>query len=248
MKRRQRSFRAIYEAQLMRPLRDLSGRRPRTFPTMARALRALPEVWLPSDAAPVFVWSDLHLGHANIIPFNDRPFQDIGHMDQVLFDRWARTVDWSSPDSAIVLVGDIAMKPALTLANFARIQAMPGRKYQVPGNHDFTGEGKLRLEGFDEVCSLLYADGDPKLIFTHVLLPEDELPAGWVNVHGHMHAAPPARSRHINVSVEQLDYAPVELSRIRLLAEAISGAHYPEGKTTLQCIVALEASAEIQTD
>ena len=243
MKRRQRSFRAIYEAQLMRPLRDLSGRRPRTFPTMARALRALPEVWLPSDAAPIFVWSDLHLGHANVIPFNDRPFQDIGHMDQVLFDRWARTVDWSSPDSAIVLVGDIAMKPALTAANFARIRAMPGRKYLVPGNHDFTGEGKLRLEGFDEISAILYADGDPKLIFTHVPLPEEELPAGWVNVHGHMHAALPTRTRHINVSVEQLDYAPIELSRLRLLAGALADDCYPAGRTTLERIVTLETSA-----
>ena len=74
MKRRQRSFRAIYEAQLMRPSREASGRRARSFPTMARTLRALPEVWLPSDAEPVFVWSYLHLGHANVIPFNDGRF------------------------------------------------------------------------------------------------------------------------------------------------------------------------------
>ena len=241
MKRRQRSFRAIYEAQLMRPSREASGRRSRTFPAMARALRALPEIWLPAHAAPVFVWSDLHLGHANVIPFNDRPFQDVSHMNQMLFDQWARAVDWSAPDSAIVLVGDIAMKPALTPANFGRIRAMPGRKFLVPGNHDFTGEGKLRLEGFDEVCLILYADGDPKLIFTHIPLPEPELPAGWINVHGHMHAAPPSRSRHLNVSVEQLDYAPVELSRIRLLAEAIAGGHYPKGGATLEHIVDLES-------
>ena len=87
----------------MRPLRDPSGRRPRTFPTMARTLRALPEVWLPSDAEPVFVWSDLHPGHANVIPFNDRPFRNVGHMDQVLFNQWARTVDWPAPDSAILV-------------------------------------------------------------------------------------------------------------------------------------------------
>ena len=138
------------------------------------------------------------------------------------------------------------MKPALTAANFARIQAMPWRKYLVPGNHDFTGEGKLRLEGFEDICALLYADGDPKLIFTQVPLPEEELPAGWVNVQGHMHAAPPTRTRHINVSVEQLDYAPIELSRIRLLAGALAGNCHPEGRTTLKRIVALEASAEMR--
>ena len=49
---RQRSFRAIYEAQLMRPPKGATGRRARTFPVMARALRDLPERWLPEDAGP----------------------------------------------------------------------------------------------------------------------------------------------------------------------------------------------------
>ena len=61
MQRKQRSFRAIYEAQLFRPPKEASGRKVRTFPMMARALRALPEVWLKEDAKHVWVLSDLHL-------------------------------------------------------------------------------------------------------------------------------------------------------------------------------------------
>ena len=71
----------------------------------------------------------------------------------------------------------------------------------------------------------------------------DDLPAGWVNVHGHMHTDPPTDTPHINVSVEQLDYAPVLLSRIRLLAAALAQGAYPEGRTTLERIVALELEA-----
>ena len=111
----------------------------------------------------------------------------------------------------------------------------------MPGNHDFDGTGELRAEGFDEVCALLYAKGDPKLIFTHVPIQPDDLPAGWVNVHGHMHNDPPTDTRHINVSVEQLKYAPVLLSRIRVLAGALARGEYPEGRTTLARIRALEA-------
>ena len=213
------------------------GRRARMFPVMAQALRDLPERWLPEDAGQVWVWSDLHLGHANIIRYCDRPFRNVGHMDQALLDNWARTVGGGDT----IMVGDIAFERGANEANFARIRAIPGRTYLVPGNHDFDPVGRLRAEGFDEICALLYADGDPQLIFTHVPIQADHLPDGWVNVHGHMHDDPPTDTRHINVSVEQLDYAPVLLSRIRVLAAALAWGEYPEGRTTLERIKALEA-------
>ena len=59
--------------------------------------------------------------------------------------------------------------------------------------------------------------------------------------HGHLHHAPPTDTPHINVSVEQLDYAPVLLSRIRVLAAALARGEYSEGRTTLERIEALEA-------
>ena len=127
----QRSFRAIYESRLLRAPKGATGRQARTFPVMAQALRDLPERWLPEDAGRVWVWSDLHLGHANIIRYCDRPFRDVGHMDNALLDNWAQTVDWSAESDSIVVCGDIAMKRGMTEANFDRIRAMPGA--QGPG-------------------------------------------------------------------------------------------------------------------
>ena len=243
----QHAFRAIYEAQLTRPPKGATGRRARTFPVMAQALQDLPEQWLPEDSGQVRVWSDLHLGHENIIRYRNRPFRDAGQMDNLLLDNWANTVDWSADSDAIVVCGDIAMKRGMTEANFSRIRSMPGRKYLVPGNHDFNGAGELRVDGFSEVCAILYAHGDPKLIFTHVPIGSDYLPDGWVNVHGHMHDDPPTDTRHINVSVEQLDYRPVLLSRVRLLAAALAQGEYPEGRTTLERIERLEGASSAVT-
>ena len=241
MVKRKRSFRAIYEARLFRPPKGATGRQARTFPTMARALRELPETWLPDDADKGWVWSDLHLGHEKIILYARRPYADAAQMDDLLLKNWEDTVDWADPEAILVCVGDVAMKFGMTETNFSRIAAMPGRKILVPGNHDFTGTGEMRVEGFSEVCSILYANGDPKLIFTHVPLPAEHLPDGWVNVHGHMHNDPPADTPHINVSVEQLDYRPVALTRIRELAAALARKEYPAGRTTLERIAALEA-------
>ena len=241
MAKRRRSFRAIYEVRLFRSPKGATGRQARTFPYMARALRGLPEAWLPEEADKVWVWSDLHLGHENIILYAKRPYKDAAQMDNLLLKNWEDTVDWADQETVLVCVGDVAMKLGMTETNFSRIAAMPGRKILVPGNHDFTGTGEMRVEGFSEVCSILYANGDPKLIFTHVPLPAEHLPDGWVNVHGHMHNDPPTDTPHINVSVEQLDYRPVALTRIRELAAALARGEYPKGQTTLERIAALGA-------
>ena len=67
-----------------------------------------------------------------------------------------------------------------------------------------------------------------------------DVPEGHVNIHGHAHGAPPRRSAHINVAVEQLDYQPVGLDRLRRLARALAAGHYPPGATTLERIAHLE--------
>ena len=67
----------------------------------------------------------------------------------------------------------------------------------------------------------LYAAGDPPLLLTHVPLVQ-QVPHGAVNVHGHVHEQEsPTPNRHINVSVEQLNYRPARLSEIRRLARRL---------------------------
>ena len=72
--------------------------------------------------------------------------------------------------------------------------------------------------------------------------PRPNVPAGHVNIHGHMHRSlKPEGSPHINVSVEQLAYRPVALTRIRSLARALVAGESPPGATTLERIEAIEA-------
>ena len=211
----------------------------REFRAMLRACRELPARELDEAAfETVWVWSDLHLGHDNIIRYANRPFQDAEEMDAVLYRNWARTV---GDDDLLLFVGDLAMRKAVGEHTWETIRTSRGRAKQlVVGNHDLTGSGVLRVDGFDDICSTLTVDGDPPLAFTH--MPLAEVPAGFVNVHGHTHDEPPRRSRHINVSVEQLDYRPIALGRIKALARELLAARYPDGQTTLERIAAVEAS------
>ena len=44
----------------------------------------------------VAVWSDLHLGHANILRYEGRPFKDVQSMDGYLWQRWEDIASESS--------------------------------------------------------------------------------------------------------------------------------------------------------
>lgn len=211
----------------------------REFRAMLRACRELPARELDEDAfATVWVWSDLHLGHDNIIRYANRPFRDAAEMDAVLYSNWARTV---AGGDLLLFVGDLAMRKAMGEHTWEYIRQAQGRaKHLVVGNHDLTGSGVLRVDGFDDVCSTLHADGEPPLAFTH--MPLADVPPGVVNVHGHTHDEAPRHSRHINVSVEQLDYRPVALHRIRALARELAADSYPDGDTTLERIASVEGT------
>ncbi len=235
----QTAYRAHLEAAAVGRAGD--GRHGRkVFRAMLSALDALPArslaPGLEGGQGTVWVWSDLHLGHANIIRYTNRPFADASAMDDALYANWATTV---GPADALLFVGDVAMRKAVGEATWSRIRRGAGRvKQLVVGNHDLTGSGDLRVDGFDDICSLLCAPGDPPLLFTH--MPLSNVPHGWVNVHGHTHAAPVTRSPHINVSVEHLRYRPLALPRIRVLAKALAQGRYPVGSTTLERIESLE--------
>ena len=215
----------------------------REFRAMLRGCRELPARKLDEAAfKTIWVWSDLHLGHDNIIRYANRPFQDAEEMNAVLYTNWARTV---GDDDLLLFVGDLAMRKAVGEHTWETIRVSRGRaKHLVVGNHDLTGSGVLRVDGFDDICSALTVDGEPPLAFTH--MPLAEVPAGVVNVHGHTHDEPPRRSRHINVSVEQLDYRPVDLGRIKALARELLAERYPDGRTTLERIASVEGTPALE--
>ena len=210
-------------------LRDALGRSGKTLQAMRRALNTYGAGTLEGDDARIKVWSDLHLGHANIIEYQHRPFRDVGQMDAALWDAWHTHVE---PDDTLVCVGDLAMSAGASEATWERVAAAPGApKVLIVGNHDVGGDGKLRVEGFERNLAVLVTPGEPPLIWTHAPLPD--VPDGHVNVHGHTHARR-SDGRRINVSVEQLGYRPIGLDRLRRLATVLVDGDEPPGATTLE--------------
>jgi calcineurin-like phosphoesterase family protein len=81
----------------------------------------------------IFVTSDLHFGHRNILKYQskERPFDDVQEMNEVLIDKWNQVV---KPNDEIWNLGDFAfMSKSKILQILPRLN---GKKYHIFGNHD----------------------------------------------------------------------------------------------------------------
>lgn len=161
--------------------------------------------------ANIFIISDTHFGHANILNFlrEDgsplRRFDSVQEMDEHMVERWNSVV---RPCDKVYHLGDVAMKKSC-IETVARCN---GHKRLVRGNHDIFPT-KEYLKYFDEIYGIRVLDG---MIFTHIPIHPESLGRFKANVHGHIHAKPSFGPKYINVSVEALDdYTPVSLEDLK---------------------------------
>lgn len=189
-----------------------------------------------------FFTADLHLGHANIIGFCDRPFASVAAMDAALLAGWTDVV---GDDDEIWVLGDLAMgRIAETLPPVA---SLPGRKHLVPGNHDRCWPGSRRVRLHDEQMyvdvgfeihpeSVEFQLEEHSVVASHFPIAGDsqvedrfvdhrpDVPAGGWLLHGHVHEKWTTNGRQINVGVDVWGFRPVsETTLLGLMREGATG-------------------------
>ena len=163
----------------------------------------------------IFLCSDHHFGHANILTFTTstgrrvRDFDSVEEMDETMVSNHNRVV---GPKDKVYFLGDVAFTKK-TLATVARLN---GEKVLVKGNHD---QEKLTeyQKYFKDVRGSHQFDG---LVFTHVPIHVDSLGRWGTNIHGHLHTYQvmldnKPDTRYFNVSMEQIDYTPINLEVLK---------------------------------
>lgn len=91
--------------------------------------------------------SDWHLGHANSIKFDDRPFKDLDHMHHVLIKNYNAQV----PENGLCyFLGDIGLASSEVLARV--LAELNGTKILILGNHDKQHNAMYGV-GFDVVLN-----------------------------------------------------------------------------------------------
>jgi len=79
----------------------------------------------------IFLTSDTHFGHANIIKLSNRPFRDVQHMNEMLIKNWNSVV---GPEDHVYHLGDVALG---TFEDSIKcLGRLNGIKHLVTGNHD----------------------------------------------------------------------------------------------------------------
>jgi calcineurin-like phosphoesterase family protein len=157
---------------------------------------------VPADK--LHFWSDQHYGHKRIIEFSNRPFKDLTEMHSALLENFKSVI---KPDDVVVWIGDVSFKGITETDDW--LSKFPGYNILVVGNHDID-RGKLKYMDFDEIHTSIVFDNN---IVTHHPWGE-ELPAGFNNIHGHIHDRSFTYDRHYCACVELIDYKPITLQQL----------------------------------
>lgn len=155
----------------------------------------------------IWLVSDTHFNHANIIKYCDRPFDTTEEMDWFMVEKWNSVV---KPNDHVYHLGDVYMNASKGYIDNL-LSKLNGKKRLILGNHD-NGKDQVLLHHFEKV--MLWRNFD-KVVLTHIPLREDSIPGGnRVNVHGHIHQNKSPIGPYKCVCVEQVNYTPINLEEI----------------------------------
>lgn len=169
-----------------------------------------------------FAISDAHFHHANSLTFKRddgspmRSFSCVEEMDETMIQNWNRVV---SSEDRVYFVGDFTMpRKGLEILN-----RLNGRICVILGNHDPWKLSDWMKYSPHKVDTLQGVKMFPKLgwILTHIPVHEDQFYGRWTcNIHGHTHWREKMKDgkidpRYFNVSVECIDYTPIEFEDLK---------------------------------
>lgn len=180
-----------------------------------------------------YLSGDMHFGHANIITYSGRPFDDVEAMNQGLVEAWNETVGC---DDEVWVLGDVAMGRLDETLEY--VDLLNGRKILLAGNHDrcWAGHGRKAAAANERYldagfCEIVQGTIELDIGVRHLVLADhfpyvgdsraqeryqEWRPADrgrWL-MHGHVHELWRQRGRMINVGVDAWAGCPVSFDSV----------------------------------
>jgi len=159
----------------------------------------------------LYVTSDLHLEHSNIIEYCDRPYEDVDQMNADLISNWNNRVE---KEDVVIFLGDLVFGGKDEIVSY--IDKLNGNILFIQGNHDDVDASfpfpvcqstTIEHSGIEFFCSH-YPENVPD-------------GANWWHLYGHVHNndleeypfISPGNKR-INVSTDVTGYGPISMDSI----------------------------------
>ncbi len=164
---------------------------------------------MKEDECKIFLISDLHLDHFNIIKYCNRPFSSVREMNWFIVDNWNSIV---RDDDDVYFLGDLSFGNGSRKADYW-LKKLNGKIIFIKGSHDKSKGIKL----FNEfILEYNYT----KFLLVHDPKNVTKNWNDWV-IHGHYHNHDlknypfiNGMNRTINVSAELINYKPLNIEEL----------------------------------
>lgn len=169
----------------------------------------------------IFLVSDQHFGHENILNFIDssgrkvRDFASVEEMNEFMVERHNSVV---IPKDKVYFLGDVTMSTKASALDILR--RLNGKKVLIKGNHDLC-KLSAYAEHFYDVRGSHQLD---KMVLTHIPIHPNSLSRWDANIHGHLHTNIVTRgfihgevpdNRYFCVCVEQINFTPISFEELK---------------------------------
>lgn len=159
--------------------------------------------------------ADLHLSHANIIKYCNRPFLDKDEMNEALIANWNRKV---SDKDEIYVIGDFAFdtNPEKFL------DRLNGKKFLIAGNHDSKATRNCR--GWEKVWNFgneINVHNQSIVLCHYAMRVWNKSHRGSWHLYGHSHGSLPDDPNLLSfdVGVDSHNYAPISFCEVKDIME-----------------------------
>ena len=145
----------------------------------------------------VFVTSDWHFGHKNIIKYCNRPFESVEQMDSALIEIWNSQV---GSEDLVYFLGDFTFNRDHSKTDGALVsllERLNGKKAFVLGNHDNHLEARLRAAMYRQNGGVwnvtpyheVRHNGRRVVMFHYPITEWNGSHRDTVHLHGHCHGS-----------------------------------------------------------
>ena len=182
----------------------------------------------------LWIISDTHFGHKNIIRFAQRPETH----EVIMLSNW---IDRVKDGDQVLHLGDVFAGKQGNPDRWAKVLSrMPGEKFLIKGNHDPTDDTLFEKAGFEIVQPFIFTPKKEPLKGIPVAITHEPIGTKWspggfrledwhVNLHGHCHRGafgdfsvipkeidgePIEGKQYVNACVEWTDLAPMQLGSL----------------------------------
>lgn len=173
----------------------------------------------------LFFTSDHHFGHANIIKYCDRPFENVEAMNRVMIERWNEKV---APEDEVYHLGDFGMSYATRQIGDI-LDQLNGTKYLIMGNHEGAAlNHRNKFKWLRHYYELKVEDPETKLGFQRIILFHYALRTwrgayrGNWHLYGHSHGNLPDLEDQLcfDIGVDSHDFYPLSYKEVKAIMQA----------------------------